>query len=84
MRMRRSEGKAESTMLVARREVARHEIGSELVKGKGAWSVDVRFESEEAPGIGPACERSSKWMYSSVGELKSGIAARDVMLGALY
>jgi hypothetical protein len=63
MQMRRSEGKAESRMLVARREVARHEIGSGFVKGKGVCSAGVRVKSEEAVGIGPACDRSSKWRY---------------------
>jgi hypothetical protein len=54
IRIRRSDGKALSLILAARREVARQQIGSELVKGKDGDSGRCIVEGDVNAGNGLA------------------------------
>jgi hypothetical protein len=80
--MQRSEGKAWSLMLAAKREVARQHTGSVLAKEKDGASRSWTEECEGKVGSGPACERSSQWRKRSVDELKSGGVTCPESVGA--
>jgi hypothetical protein len=60
MRIRRSDGKALSLILAARREVARQQIGSKLVKGKDGDSGRCSVDGDMNAGNGLASEWSSQ------------------------
>lgn len=79
--MRCSDGKRPSRMLLARRDVARQQMGSEDVNGNEGESVASRADGKR--GSGPASERNSQWICWTVSEWRVGIEVRPASTGAL-